>query len=120
MDDRLKDYNWEHIFGDDRDEKYSEGYSAPTHVRTKEQHREYHRSDVAHIIAIEDGENDGDDWLGVFEMTDGKFLVIRAGCDYTGWGCREGGSSDLADTLEDAIAFGLTVGERDRLAAQLP
>lgn len=48
--------------------------------------RAYDREDVAEIIAIVDGDNDGPDWLGVFVMTDGVYLVIRAGCDYTGWG----------------------------------
>ena len=108
IDPRLADYDWEHVFGN--------GYSRPTHVRTKQvAEKAYEREQVAEIIAIQDGANDEADWLGLFRMDDGLFLVIRAGCDYTGWGCQEGGSSDLADTLADAIAFGLTQGERDRL-----
>lgn len=41
---------------------------------------------VARVVATANGEADGDDWLGVFEMKDGRFAVVRAGCDYTGWG----------------------------------
>lgn len=111
IDPRINNYDWEHIF---------ENYTNPTHVRTKLARGEaYGRADVAEVVAIEDGENDGAEWVGVFHMNDGRFLVVRAGCDYTGWGCQEGGCSDSADTLEDAISFGLTAEERTRLAEQL-
>jgi hypothetical protein len=43
------------------------------------------RSDVAEVIATDDGENDGPEWLGVFLLRDGRYAVLRAGCDYTGW-----------------------------------
>lgn len=80
--------------------------------------------EVVRIIAVEDGENDGAEWLGVFEcLTPGRavnrFLAVRAGCDYTGWGCQEGGESFTAETLEDIIQYGLTDAERERLKHQL-
>ena len=109
----LRDYDWEHIF------EGGEHYTNPTHVRTKAVRGEdYKRADVAEVIATSDGENDGAEWCGAFRMTDGMFMVVRAGCDYTGWGCQESGSSDYADTLPDLVTFGLTVEERQRL--QLP
>lgn len=43
-------------------------------------------SDVAEVIAYADGENDGDEWVGVFRLYDGRFVAVVAGCDYTGWG----------------------------------
>lgn len=43
------------------------------------------RDDVAEIIAMAEGENDGAEWVGVFRLNDGRFAVLRAGCDYTGW-----------------------------------
>lgn len=46
----------------------------------------YTRDDVINIIAIREGENDGANWLGVFYLKDGRYAVLRAGCDYTGWG----------------------------------
>lgn len=42
--------------------------------------------DVAEVIATSDGENDGASWIGVFRMEDGRYLSLRAWCDYTGWG----------------------------------
>ncbi len=102
----LDTYDWEHIF-----EEYC---SSPNPIKEIESRRYFNR-DVAKIISIEEGENDGADWLGLFEMNDGNYLALRAGCDYTGWGCREGGSSDVAATKADIIAFGLTPDERQRL-----
>lgn len=43
-------------------------------------------TDVAEVIASVDGENDGDEWVGVFRLHDGRFVTVTAGCDYTGWG----------------------------------
>lgn len=43
------------------------------------------RADVIRIVAAEDGENDVDNWLGVFELKDGRYLLVDSWCDYTGW-----------------------------------
>jgi hypothetical protein len=47
---------------------------------------EFTRDDVVRIVAMAEGENDGDAWIGVFELGDGRFACLRAWCDYTGWG----------------------------------
>lgn len=43
-------------------------------------------TDVKRVIARVDGENDESDWVGVFELHDGRYVAIEAWCDYTGWG----------------------------------
>jgi hypothetical protein len=48
-------------------------------------------------------------------MKDGNFLAVRAGCDYTGWDCQAGGSSNVARSEADIIRFGLSDNERARL-----
>lgn len=110
----LADGDWDHIFGDG-------GYASnPTAVRARKVHEAaYGQGDVDEVIATAEGENDGEPWVGLFRMTDGLYLVVRASCDYTGWGCGEGGSADVADTVEDAIYLGLTREERDRLSDQI-
>lgn len=45
----------------------------------------YSREDVVRIIAKKDGENDGENWKGVFELQDGRFVFVSAGCDYSEW-----------------------------------
>lgn len=46
----------------------------------------YSREDVAEVIACQDGDNDGPDWVAIGRLKDGRYFTIRAGCDYTGWG----------------------------------
>ncbi len=41
--------------------------------------------DVVEIIAAVNGENDEEEWLGVFRLADGRYLVASGSCDYSGW-----------------------------------
>ena len=43
------------------------------------------REDVVEVLAIDDGENDEADWVGMFALADGRYAYVEAGCDYTGW-----------------------------------
>lgn len=95
----LNDYDWKEVF------KYAGPYSI---------------KDVEEIIASSDGENDGEPWIGIYKMKDGKFLVLDASCDYTGWGCQEGGSHAIHASFEEAISeFSLPRDWRERLSDQL-
>lgn len=73
------------------------------------------REDVSRIVALSEGENDGANWIAVFELSDGRFAFLSAWCDYTGWGCQEDGSSWVADDLAGLIQFGLGADDRARL-----
>lgn len=46
----------------------------------------FDRGDVKTIIGMAEGDNDGPDWVLCAELHDGRFVAMRAGCDYTGWG----------------------------------
>ncbi len=46
----------------------------------------FYRNDVAEIISMQEGEKDGESWIAVFCLKDGRFASLRASCDYTGWG----------------------------------
>jgi len=78
MLEKLNDYDWEEVFK----------YANPTAVLVEEKINtdEFTREDVSEIIAIEDGCNDEEEWVGVFKLKDGRYVSLRAGCDYTGWG----------------------------------
>ncbi len=77
-------------------------------------------SEVAEIIAADPGENDGPEWISVTKQSDGRYLVMRAGCDYTGWDCRAGGKIEYYATLEEAVSkLTLTEDEQQRLIGQL-
>jgi hypothetical protein len=70
---------------------------------------------VSEIIAAANGENDGDAWVGLFLLSDGRYLIAEGSCDYTGWDCQAGNHLAVASTLDDGIAFGLTPEQRKRL-----
>jgi hypothetical protein len=49
---------------------------------------------VIALKMIQQGENDGRNWLWAVQFEgayDGDWWVLCAGCDYTGWDCQAGG-----------------------------
>ena len=79
-------YDWEDAF------KYAQGDSvrrfdkAMTSVGVKVCGASYTLDDVQEVLASAEGENDGDSWIALFRLKDGRFAFLSAGCDYTGWG----------------------------------
>ena len=71
--------------------------------------------DIVEIIASSDGEKDERSWIGAFRLTDGRFLMVRASCDYTGWDCQAGGDSEVADSIENLVRWSMDDEERERL-----
>jgi len=41
--------------------------------------------DIDEIIAADEGYNDGESWIALFRLKNGKFAGLSAWCDYTGW-----------------------------------
>ena len=75
----------------------------------------FSRDDVAEVIALSEGENEGPDWLAVVRLHDERFGFVMAGCDYTGWDCQAGGMAFIASSLAELIQFGIPETDRERL-----
>jgi hypothetical protein len=75
--------------------------------------------DIVIIFHSYEGVNDQEDWIAIGKLLDGRFFCIRAGCDYTGWGRQERGSSQVASSYEDIITYGLSDDERATLGINL-
>lgn len=79
-----QDYgDWKYVF------EYADGTEGHPEVAVpglQTSTKTFDRDDVEELIGIEDGDNDGPDWIAVGKLTDGRFFSIAAGCDYTGWG----------------------------------
>jgi len=77
----LDSYDWEEVFGEGTGGNCTQDVESldgtPAHSAT--------RADVVEIIAAVNGVNDGEEWIGVFRLRDGRFLAAVAECDYTGW-----------------------------------
>lgn len=83
------------------------GYAGPVAM--------FEPGDVAEVLAASEGENDETSWIAAFRLRDGRFAFLSAWCDYTGWGCRDGGDVQFAATLDDLIRLAMTNEERERL-----
>ena len=77
-------------------------------------------NDIEEILYYFEGENDGDSWMGVFKLNNGKFGYVDAWCDYTGWDCQSGGDGAIGDTFEHLQRWELTTKIRRRLGIELP
>lgn len=117
MIDRLDNYDWKEAFGAAGKEEGTYLQDTPICVKFTEpvSTEPFDREDVEEIIAISDGERDSENWLGVFKLKDGRFAMIDAGCDYTGWGCREWGTAEVCGTLHEMVRWGLSDSQRRRL-----
>lgn len=71
--------DWKHAF----DEAYGHGYRYEYKNEPLDPPNPIY--DVVEIIACDDGENDGLDWIGIFKLNSGQYIKLFAGCDYTGW-----------------------------------
>ena len=111
VDEMRESYDWQEAFKYAEGGEPTEGYAGSLAGFTFD--------DVAEVIACDDGENDGPDWIAVFRLHDGRFAFLSAGCDYTGWGCQESGRTWFASSLDALVQWGLTDDARGRLAAQL-
>lgn len=61
--------------------------------------------DIEKVLAVWEGENDGEDWRWVIKVTPecakkngGRYVFLQGGCDYTGWDCRSWATSDFKST----------------------
>ena len=78
------------------------------------------REDVVEIIALDEGQNDGDSWLLYGKLADGNYFFLSAWCDYTGWDCQAGGDSTMSHSKEDLERFSMSDKDRERLHIALP
>lgn len=79
MLDRLVNIDWEEAFK----EATCNGIGAV--INSNVPLDVFYREDVEKIFKIEDGESDGEDWIILGKLYDGRCFCLRAGCCYTGW-----------------------------------
>lgn len=78
---------------------------------------EFNPSMVTKIHRAVAGENDGESWECIGELKDGRWFFLTAWCDYTGWGCRDGGYVHIGADEEQVRVMGCDDGARGRLYA---
>ncbi len=73
------------------------------------------RQDVAEVVALSPGENDGKNWLCLGRLRDGRWFFLSAGCDYTGWDCRAWGTVNVGPSEYVVKKFSMGPEDRRRL-----
>jgi uncharacterized protein (TIGR02996 family) len=83
----LEDYDWRQAFGC-AGEPGVELVGGPTRAAPTltTDPSPFTRAHVALVVASRDGERDEKNWVCVGRLWDGRWFVVDAGCDYTGWG----------------------------------
>lgn len=119
MDELQQSYDWEEVFGEGSGGNCT-NETDPCPPDAKIDTSPPKRADVTEIIAAVNGDNEGPDWIGVFRLKDGRYLVAQGGCDYTGWDCQASNSMHVGATLDDVLQYGLGVTEFERLGLELP
>lgn len=79
----------------------------------------FEHRDIRDVLASAEGENDVANWIALVTLRDGRFAFISAWCDYTGWGCQDGGRVVVSSTFRELLQFGLDADERARLGLKL-
>lgn len=102
--EKLSGYDWDAAFE----------YANPSRVigDTEVSAERFYREDVEYVYGAREGENDGDEWLVYGKLRDGRYFYLSAWCDYTGWGCQEGGESFVSSDYHMLIRFGMPKGAR--------
>lgn len=53
-------------------------------------HPGFEVDDIAEVLAVIEGENDGESWRWLLKMKGGDYILAEGWCDYTGWDCQSG------------------------------
>ncbi len=120
LPEEIRGYDWEHAFqccgpAEEDSSCFNDPCVSAAIDKAHVSIAPFQRVDVAEILAAEEGENDGPNWIGVFRLKDGRYAFLSAGCDYTGWDCRSGGHAIVDDDLDHLIQLGLGADDRARL-----
>lgn len=62
----------------------------------------YSLEDIETVCAEIAGHNDEDSWFWILKLKDGRYILTKASCDYTGWDCSSEGKSWQAKTAIQA------------------
>ena len=116
IDDIKRDYDWAEVFGEGDGGNCTQDVDSLDGTSTAP----VLRSDVVEVLASVNGENDGDSWICVVRLADGRFACCEGSCDYTGWDCQAGNTITVAGSLETLITSGMTPEWCSRLGITHP
>lgn len=97
-------YDWSEVFGEGSGGNCTQDVDSQDGTPTDQ----VSRADIVEVLASVNGENDGDSWIVVCRLSDGRFCCAEGSCDYTGWDCQAGNTITVASSLGALIDSGVT------------
>ncbi len=82
----LQNFDWKEVFGYAGEEDAHEVSKPTAALGSSASTETFTREDVTYIIGLREGKNDEENWLCAGQLKDGRWFLVEAGCDYTGWG----------------------------------
>jgi hypothetical protein len=108
--DAVTEADWREVFGDP-------GYEGGT---ANNGPQPFTVEQVTRVIWWHSESSEGVDIAGLFELTDGRYASVVAGCDTTGWDCQSSVTwSKQFNTLDEAVTFGLDRSAREQYLAEV-
>lgn len=109
MFSELDTYNWAEVFAfaGEHTENCNHIKVVDTPPTSTASNATFKREDVKEIFLLIEGQNDENSWAGVFELHDGRYVWIHAGCCYTGWDVQAGGSAVGCTSLVEVVTMGM-------------
>ena len=117
----LDEYGWREAFGfaGEQDTFADQVVIEPCNPTGRYDLSPFTREDVTSICKMDEGDNDGPDWIIYGQLKDGRWFFLSAGCDYTGWDCRGWGNAEIGASQEEIERFSLSDEERKRFGITL-
>lgn len=63
--------------------------------------------DIETVLAVYEGQPDGEDWRWIIRLKDGRYVYLRGGCDYTGWGCQSWAEAFYGNSPREVMTISL-------------
>lgn len=98
------DYDWQEVFGEGTGGNCTQEVDSHDGTATDP----VLRANVVEVLASVNGENDGDSWICIVRLNDGRLACCEGSCDYTGWDCSANNTITVASSFASLIESGVT------------
>jgi hypothetical protein len=63
---------------------------------------------------VQEGENDGDEWIALGKLENGAFFYFTASCDYTGFDCQGGMNLWVSNSFKNILDHAMAPRDREK------
>lgn len=71
-------------------------------------------NNIKEYFWVQEGENDGDEWLALGQLENGAYFFYGASCDYTGFDCQGGMNLWVSSSFQNILEHAMQPCEREK------